>query len=81
MFNLLALIINIIISVIFLSPALWLAGRVLAGRGKAKFSDAVAIIVVGIIVGAIFDAFVMGFFGLLFSLLPLGAFGFWLFPP
>ncbi|MBS7615443.1 hypothetical protein KEJ18_06935 [Candidatus Bathyarchaeota archaeon] len=62
-----------------MSPALWLAGGALAGREKAKFTDAVAIIVVGIIVGAIFDAFVLGFFELLFSMLPLGALGFWLF--
>ncbi|MEM2970376.1 MAG: hypothetical protein QXR63_05525 [Candidatus Bathyarchaeia archaeon] len=62
-----------------MSPVLWLAGRALAGRGKAKFTDAAAIIVVGIVVGAIFDAFVMGFFELLFSLLPFGALGLWLF--
>jgi hypothetical protein len=59
--NLDALVINIIVNIIILSPVLWLAGRALVGKDKAKFTDAVAIIAVGTIVGAVFGALFMGF--------------------
>jgi len=36
-------------------------GRALAGRGKAKFSDAVAIIIVGTLIGAFFDLYLTDF--------------------
>ena len=77
-FNLFTLVIHIIVNIIILSPVLWLAGRALAGREKAKFSDAVAIIVVGTLVGAIFDTFFVEFIVLFIPLLFFGAF-FWLF--
>ena len=57
-FNLVAFIINLIISTIILAPVLWLAGRALVGKKKAKFTDAIMIVVIGIVVGAIFGAFV-----------------------
>lgn len=66
--NLEALVINIIISTIFVSPVLWLAGRTLVGKEKAKFSDAVITILIGTIVGALFGAF---FVGILASLIQL----------
>ena len=72
------LVIHIIINIIVLSPVLWLAGRALAGREKAKFSNAVAIIAVGTLVGAIFDAFFAEFTALFLPFLFFGAF-FWLF--
>ena len=78
-FDLFTLATNIIVNVIILSPVLWLAGKALAGREKAKFSDAVAIIVVGTVIGAIFDLFLAEFFESLFSFLLFGAFSFWLF--
>jgi hypothetical protein len=54
------LFIELIIKIIILAPALWLAGRVLAGD-NAKFIDAVWIIILGTMVGAIFSYF--NFFG------------------
>ena len=78
-FDLFTLATHIIVNVIILSPVLWLAGRALAGREKAKFSDAVAIIVVGTVVGEIFDIFFAEFFEPIFSLLFFGAFSFWFF--
>ena len=59
--NLDSLIIHIIVNIIILSPALWLSGRILAGKAKARFGDAVATIVIGTVVGAIFGAFFRGF--------------------
>jgi hypothetical protein len=54
--NLDVLVINLIIKIIVLAPALWLAGKALAGE-NAKFLDAVWIIVLGALIGAIFSYF------------------------
>jgi hypothetical protein len=39
---------------IFVAPSLWIAGRLLAGKRKAKFSDALWIVIIG---GAVFYFF------------------------
>ncbi len=44
------LVIHIIIWVIVVSPALWISGRLIAGKEKAKFTDAIAIVVAGTII-------------------------------
>ena len=49
--NLDAVLINVIVNIIILSPVLWLVGRALAGKDKAKFTDAIIIVVVGTLVG------------------------------
>jgi hypothetical protein len=38
--NLDTLIISLIVNIIVLSPVLWISGRLLAGKDKAKFTDA-----------------------------------------
>ncbi|GAG66388.1 unnamed protein product [marine sediment metagenome] len=58
--NLDALVINIIASTIIVSPALWLSGRLLVGREKAKLIDAVLTVAIGTVVGTIFGAFFSG---------------------
>ena len=58
--NLDALLIHIIINVILLSPVLWLAGRALAGKQRAKFTDALWIVVVGTVVGTILGGLFSG---------------------
>ena len=58
--DLVALLIQIIVSTIILAPVLWLAGRVLVGGDKAKFFDAIWIVVLGTIIGAIVNAFIGG---------------------
>ena len=58
--NLDALIINIIVSTIVVSPALWLSGRIVVGKEKAKFKDAIITVVIGTIVGGIFGALFIG---------------------
>ncbi|MCP8310177.1 MAG: hypothetical protein L6N94_01590 [Candidatus Methylarchaceae archaeon HK01M] len=60
-----ALIINMIVSIIILSPVLWLSGRGIVGKEKAKFTDAVLIIIIGTVVGTLFGALVQTFFGTL----------------
>jgi hypothetical protein len=58
--SLISLVVNILVNVIVLSPVLWIAGRLLAGKDKAKFTDALWIVVLGTIIGAVFQAFLEG---------------------
>ena len=57
---LLNLIVTIIVNIIFISPALWIAGRLLAGKQKAKFTDALWIVVLGTVISSIFGYFFQG---------------------
>jgi hypothetical protein len=49
------LIIQIIVNIIILAPVLWISGRLLAGSSKAKFTDALWIVVLGTVIGAFFQ--------------------------
>lgn len=67
--NLDALVIHILVNTIILSPVLWLSGRALAGKEKARFTDAVATVVIGTVVGAVFGAFFTGFLAAIIQLI------------
>ena len=69
-FDLIAFAIHVVVSTIILSPVLWLSGRALVGKDKAKFTDAVWIVVIGIVIGAIFGALVP-FGGIIGSIIQL----------
>ncbi len=56
--NLTALVLQIIAGIIIVAPVLWLSGRALVGKEKAKFTDAIWIVVLGTVLGAIVGAFV-----------------------
>jgi hypothetical protein len=58
--DLVGLLIEIVIAIIILAPVLWIAGRLLAGKGKAKFTDAIWIVVLGIVIGAVVNYFISG---------------------
>ena len=58
--NLDALIINIIVNTIIISPVLWLSGRALVGKQKAKFTDAIWIVILGTVISTFFGAFFSG---------------------
>ena len=58
--DLMALLIQIVVGVIVLAPGLWIAGRLLAGKDKAKFTDAIWIVVLGVVLGAVVGFFVSG---------------------
>jgi len=49
------LIIQIIVNIIILAPVLWIAGRFFAGKDKAKFTDALWIVVLGTVIGSVFQ--------------------------
>jgi len=54
------LIIQIIVNIIILAPVLWISGRLLVGKDKAKFMDALWIVVLGTVIGGIFQYFFEG---------------------
>jgi hypothetical protein len=56
--DLIALLIQIVVGIIFIAPILWLVGRALVGGQKAKFTDAIWIVVLGTIIGAVVGVFV-----------------------
>ncbi len=61
--------ISIVVNVVINSLFVWLAGRSLVGGDKAKFSDAVWIVVLGSVIGAIIGAFLSGIVGTLVVLI------------
>jgi hypothetical protein len=54
------LIIQIIVNIIVLAPVLWISGRLLVGKDKAKFLDALWIVVLGTLIGGVFQYFFRG---------------------
>ena len=56
--DLIALLIQIVVGIIVVAPILWLVGRALVGGQKAKFTDAIWIVVLGTIIGAVVGVFV-----------------------
>ncbi len=68
--NLDVLLIELVIKIIVLSPAFWLAGRALAGKEKASFIDAVWIVILGTLVGGLFSYFeIIGIIALIIQLI------------
>lgn len=55
--DIVGLLIQIIVSTIIVAPILWLVGRALAGKDKAKFTDAIWIVVLGTVIGALINWF------------------------
>jgi hypothetical protein len=58
--DLMALLIQIVVNIIVLAPILWIAGRLLAGKDKAKLTDAIWIVILGVVIGALVGFFVSG---------------------
>jgi len=59
--DLVALLIQIVVNVIVVAPALWISGRMLVGKDKAKFTDAVWIVVLGVVLGVVVNFLLSGF--------------------
>jgi hypothetical protein len=56
--DLIGTIIQIVIGTVLLSPALWISGRLIAGKDKAKFTDALWIVFLGIVINTVVSAFI-----------------------
>lgn len=67
--NLDVLVIRIIVGTIIIAPVLWLSGRALVGKEKAKFADAVWIVVLGTVIGGICGSLFVGIIASIIQLL------------
>jgi hypothetical protein len=67
--DLTSMIIQIIAGVIIVSPILWLVGRSMVSKEKAKFTDAIWIVVLGTVINVILGAFVHGALGFIVTLI------------
>jgi hypothetical protein len=68
-FDIVSIVVQIVISIIFIAPVLWIAGRVLVGGKKAKFTDAIWIVTLGAVVGAVIGVLISGLIGALIQLI------------
>ena len=58
--NLDAVLLSLIIRIVVLSPILWISARLLVSGDKARFTDAIWIVVLGTIIGGLFEYFFIG---------------------
>jgi hypothetical protein len=63
--DLVAILINIVVNTLILAPFLWVSGRSLVGKDKAKFLDAIWIVLLGTIINAAITAFFPGLVALI----------------
>ena len=63
LFVLVGIVVNVIVNSLFV----WLAGRALVGAEKAKFTDAIWIVIIGSVIGGILSAFNWGLVGAIIS--------------
>lgn len=64
-----SLIIQIVVAAIVLAPVLWIVGKLFVGKNKAKFTDALWIGVLGVVIGAVVGWLLPGWMGLLGGLI------------
>ena len=57
------LLVSTIAIIILNGIIVWLAGRAMVGSEKAKFSDALWIVILGSVIGGILNAFISGILG------------------
>jgi len=55
-----AVLLNIIVNIMVIAPLLWISGRLLVGKEKAKFTDAISVVVLSVILSGIVNFFVGG---------------------
>ena len=64
---LIELVVQIIAWVIFVVPALWISGRLIAGKENAKFTDALWIVILGTVIYYFVSVFIEQFFAAIFG--------------
>lgn len=64
-----SLVIQIIVAAVVLAPVLWIVGKLFVGKDKAKFTDAIWIGVLGVVIGAVIGWLLPGLLGLLGTLI------------
>jgi hypothetical protein len=68
-FNLTSFLVQLIVSIIVVSPVLWLVGRWLVGKQNAKGTDAIWIVVLGVVIGTVVGYFIHGAAGFIVTLI------------
>jgi hypothetical protein len=63
-----SMLVGIVVGVVITAPILWVAGRLLVGAAKARFIDAVIIVVLGTIAGQVIGQILSGTIGALVQL-------------
>ena len=58
--DLIGFLINVVVGTIIVAPFLWISGRSLVGKEKAKFLDAIWIVLLGTIINGVIGAFSLG---------------------
>lgn len=61
--DLVSLLVQVIVAAVILAPVLWIVGKWFVGKNKAKFSDAVWIGVLGVLIGAVIGFLLTGLLG------------------
>jgi hypothetical protein len=69
--DIVSILIGIVVGIVVTAPVLWIAGRMLVGAAKAKFTDAIVIVVLGSIAGGVIGAIISGTVGSLVQILVL----------
>jgi hypothetical protein len=65
----LSLILSIVLNIVIVSPILWIAGRMLVGSKKAKFTDALWIVALGSVASAVVNYVIHGLLGSILMLI------------
>jgi hypothetical protein len=58
--DIVSFLVNLVVTTIIISPILWLSGRALVGKEKAKFTDAIWIVLLGTFIGVAVGTFFSG---------------------
>ena len=66
-----SLVIQIVVAAVILAPVLWIVGKLFVGADKAKFTDALWIGVLGVVVGAVIGFLLSGWVGTIFGTLTM----------
>ena len=61
--DLISLVIQIVVAAVVLAPVLWIVGKWFVGKDKAKFTDALWIGVLGVVIGAVIGFLLSGWVG------------------
>jgi hypothetical protein len=69
MVSLVGIVGEVIVGAIIIAPILWLVGRAMVGGDKAKFTDAIWIVVLGVVINAVLGVFIQGTLGLIVTLI------------
>ena len=64
-----SLVIQIVVAAVILAPVLWIVGKWFVGKDKAKFTDALWIAVLGVLIGAVVGFVLPGWGALLGTLI------------